>query len=394
MPTRTATASSHAKDINAAVTEAVGAARQKLGAAAPSFGTLFVSPDRGLDGALTTARKLLPDTPIIGCTTAGEFTEEGLLHGGLSLMLVHSDEMTVQPALAGGIKASPDKAVSALCGNVAKHKEAANAKGYGNLLSLLLVDGLAGTGEQLVDEMRGKLGGLHEIVGGAAGDEGRFAATHVGTGGEARTDAAVVMHIASKKRWGVGVDHGLTSATEPMRVTRAKDNVIYELDGRPAFEVYKKFAKGRGTNLTPKDAGNFLINHELGVFVFDKMRKARAPLSVGADGSLTCAAAVPQGSSVAILDGKKEALAAAAKSAALEARERIGTSAVAGVLVFDCICRGTILANDFKSEIDAVRSVFPKVPIAGFLTYGEIAKYSGRLDGWHNTTAVVVALPA
>ena len=41
-----------------------------------------------------------------------------------------------------------------------------------------------------------------------------------------------------------------------------------------------------------------------------------------------------------------------------------------------------------------MRSVFPGVPIAGFLTYGEIARYSGRLDGWHNTTAVVTAIPA
>jgi hypothetical protein len=27
------------------------------------------------------------------------------------------------------------------------------------------------------------------------------------------------------------------------------------------------------------------------------------------------------------------------------------------------------------------------------LTYGEIARYHGRLEGWHNTTAVVVAIP-
>jgi hypothetical protein len=37
--------------------------------------------------------------------------------------------------------------------------------------------------------------------------------------------------------------------------------------------------------------------------------------------------------------------------------------------------------------------VVPGTPIAGFLTYGEIARYSGRLDGWHNTTAVVAAIP-
>jgi len=38
--------------------------------------------------------------------------------------------------------------------------------------------------------------------------------------------------------------------------------------------------------------------------------------------------------------------------------------------------------------------VFPDVPLAGFVTYGEIARFSGRLDGWHNATVVVAAIPA
>jgi hypothetical protein len=64
-----------------------------------------------------------------------------------------------------------------------------------------------------------------------------------------------------------------------------------------------------------------------------------------------------------------------------------------GVLLFDCGCRGMILKNGFDKEIEAVRSVFGNVPIAGFLTYGEIARYPGKLNGWHNATAVVVAIP-
>ena len=64
------------------------------------------------------------------------------------------------------------------------------------------------------------------------------------------------------------------------------------------------------------------------------------------------------------------------------------------MLLFDCVCRGMILDGRFGQEIEAVRSVFPGVPVAGLLTYGEIARFKGRLDGWHNTTAVVAAIPA
>jgi hypothetical protein len=391
MATRTASGISVAKGAKAAAEEAVTAAAKRLGGT-PHFGVVFGSPDHDLGAVLSAAQAKLPKTTLIGCTTAGELTEEGLVHGGVSVMLIESSDTYVQPALAGGLKSDPARAANAIVAAHAKGKPVAQQRGLSHSLSVTLVDGLAGTGEQLIDAMRSQLGALHDIVGGAAGDEGRFKGTSVGTG-EARSDAAAALHIWSSSAWSVGVDHGLAPATKTLRVTRAKDNVVFELDGRPAFDVYRDFAKERGVELTPGNAGSFLINHELGVFVFDKMRKARAPLSVGADGSLSCAATIPQGASVAILDGERGALTAAAQSAAAEARERLGGREPAGVLLFDCICRGTILAEDFKKEIEAIRTVFPKVPIAGFLTYGEIARYSGRLDGWHNTTAVVVAIP-
>ena len=137
-----------------------------------------------------------------------------------------------------------------------------------------------------------------------------------------------------------------------------------------------------------------MIANELGLYFFDEMRKARAPLSVGGDGSLTCAAEIPEGASVCILDGEPESMVAAAKRAAEEARVNLDGQDAAGVLLFDCVCRGMILDDQFQREIDAVHAVFPQAPVAGLLTYGEIARFRGRLDGWHNTTAVVVAIPA
>ena len=96
---------------------------------------------------------------------------------------------------------------------------------------------------------------------------------------------------------------------------------------------------------------------------------------------------------LSILDGDPDNMVEAARSAANEAKSNLMGEPAAGVLLFDCVCRGMILKTQFQREIDAVRSVFGAVPVAGFLTYGEIARYKGRLDGWHNATAVVVAIP-
>jgi methyl-accepting chemotaxis protein len=179
-----------------------------------------------------------------------------------------------------------------------------------------------------------------------------------------------------------------------MEVTRASGNVIHEIDGRPAFEAYRSYAAGRGLTLDPARAGDFLIANELGVFFLDELRHARAPIGVGSAGELLLVAQVPEGASVCILDGEPASMLAAARRAAEEAQAALAGAPCAGVLVFDCVCRGILLADDFGREIEAVRAVFPSTPVAGFLTYGEIARFRGRLDGWHNTTVVVVAIPA
>jgi hypothetical protein len=156
-----------------------------------------------------------------------------------------------------------------------------------------------------------------------------------------------VLHVFDSKPWGVGLDHGLHPTTKPMRVTASMRNVIHTIEGQPAFEIYKRHAFQAGITLTRENAGPYMIANELGVHFFSSISRARAPLSVGVDGSLTCAAPVPEGSFVSILDGDPTSMIAAAKSAAQEARKRLGS-----------------------------------------------AQCAGRLEGWHNATAVVAAIPA
>jgi hypothetical protein len=394
MPNAVATGASTAPTAASAASEAVAAAVAGLSGRAPSFGFLFASPRLPLQECLGEARRRLPGTDLVGCTTAGEITERGRTDGGVALLLVSSDGMEHTVRWARHLERAPARAVTDLCAGFSERREAARARGLGVSTSVLLVDALTGAGELVVDGLHQSMGALHEIVGGAAGDEGRFTGTYVGSGAQAATDSAAVIDVFGRNRWGVGVDHGLTPATPPMRVTRAKANVVYEIDGRPAYQVYEEFARKRGVRLERATAPAFFIQNELGLLVFDTLKKARAPLAVGPDGSLTCAAQIPQGAAVCILGGTRDALVDAATRAAKEAKERLGGKPAAGVLLFDCICRGGILGEEFGREIGAIRSVFPGVPIGGFLTYGEIARYSGRLDGWHNTTAVVAAIPA
>jgi hypothetical protein len=373
-----------------AVQEAIGQARKGLGDRKPLYGFVFATPRMDLGAVLAEARRACKDTDILGCSTAGEITQTGLTHGGLAVMLVASDEQKHSVRWSRAV--SPAQAAKDI-GQPFFSQRKQDKAGIGT--TVVLIDGLSGAGETVVEELRDQAGGVpHEIVGGAAGDEGEFAGTFVGVNGDVARGSVAALHVIDHTRWGVGVDHGLTPATALMRVTRAEGNVVHEIDGRRAFDVYKDYAKSKGVELTAANAPPFFINNELGVVMFDQLRKARAPLAANPDGSISCAAAIPKGASVCFLGGSRDALVLAARRAAGEAKERLGKRCAAGVLLFDCICRGAILGTDFHREIRAVREVFPDAPIAGFLTYGEIARYSGRLDGWHNATAVVVAIPA
>lgn len=179
-----------------------------------------------------------------------------------------------------------------------------------------------------------------------------------------------------------------------MRVTKAHDNVVVEINNEPAFAVYQRHAAERGVTLTHENAARYMVANELGVHFFEKISHARAPLRLSADGSLVCAAEVPKGSMVSIVAGEPAKLIEAARTAAAKAHAELGGAPVAGVLLFDCVCRGMMLGGGFSGEIEAVRSVFGDVPIAGFLTYGEIARLQGHIHGWHNATVVCVAIPA
>ncbi len=393
MATMVGSGASSLPSAKAAVTEAGKKALERLEGARPAYGFLFASPEVDLGAALVMAGELT-GAQIVGASTAGHFTEDGLSHAGLAMALV-AGGVTTKLAFASGLRGSPDRVAGALTAGLADAKREANARAQRHLTTVLLTDGLAGTGEKLLGQLfeeRVHVGA--QFVGGAAGDEGRFAATYVGAGDQVGIDSAAAMHVFGERPWGVGIGHGLQAASKPMRVTRAEGNVVFEIGGEPAFVVYQRHAEARGVKLTPANAGPYLIANELGIHFFEKISRARAPLSVGADGSLSCAGDIPRGSMVSILEGHPDSMVRAAQAAAKDARAGLGTAEPAGVILFDCVCRGMILEHQFHREIEAIRKVFPTVPVAGFLTYGEIARSNDLREGWHNTTAVVVAIPA
>jgi methyl-accepting chemotaxis protein len=270
---------------------------------------------------------------------------------------------------------------------------------YPHRTAILLLDPLAGVGEEAVLAAGAAFGPDVLVAGGAAGDDVAMKETFVSLGPEAASNAAVVAQLFTEKPLGIGVHHGHQAISKAVEVTRAAGNVVYELDGRPAWDVWadatREHARTRGVDpdaLSESEVGSYLLRYEGGLATGGAI-KVRAPLSRGADGSLSFACGIAEGAKIVITESTPDRQVESARIAARSARERLGGGPVAGAIVFDCICRNLILGDRFEEAVRGMSEELGGAPLAGFETYGEIALEGGAMSGFHNTTTVVLAFP-
>ena len=376
-------------DAVAATSAAAAEAKAQLGKKPVDLALVFASPRHELRAVMAEARRLLPRVDVVACSTSGEITERGLTRGGIAVLLVGWGDAAHVVAARGAPHDDIPALAQALGGRFMEHT-GERAK---HAACLVIGDGLSPAFEKLVLELRKAPRHRHPIVGGGAGDDGAFVATTVGVNREVLPGGMATVQVTSANAWGVGVAHGLTPASPRMTVTKASGNVVTSIDDRPALDVYREYAKGLGLDFDALDLPQFLVENELGVLLFEDVVRVRAPLRVLPDGALFTAGEVPEGSTVCLVRGTEDDIISAARSAAEDAKDALGAVQPAGVLLFSCVCRGMVLGARYAEEIRAIQSVFPDVPIAGLSSYGEVARTKGRLDGYHNNTIVVVAIP-
>ena len=372
------------------------AAEEAMGAlvGAPVLGLLFASSRLDLEQVgKGIAAVIGKDVPLLGCSTAGEFVTDRISSGGTALALIASDELGIATGFAEGLRGSTTRAVRQLVEGLRRGRRTPAPPGAGQRTVLLLSDGMAGNGEGLVDAVAMECGGGAAVVGGAAGDDAAFKETAVLLDGRVARDAVVACELTGRRKIGVGVHHGWCAASRPGKVTRAEGARLIAIDDRPAIEFYREHARAKGLELTPENQNQFVFTHELGIVLMNDELKVRAPLSVLDDGSIHCATEVPVGQQVRVVEGDHDAIVAAARQAAEAATRELGGQPLAGCVVFDCVARKMVLGDAFRREVEAFAEV-ARAPVMGFNTYGEIARVRGQLSGFHNTTAVVCAIPA
>lgn len=354
----------------------------------PKLLVVFCSPAYDLEALLAEIRTRAGDLPLIGCTTAGEIAMAGPSDGSVVVTALGGDGFAIETAVA--TEASRDlRAAGARVAQCLPVRDDLPHK-----VLLLLTDGLAGDQQEIVRGAFGVLGAGVPLVGGSAGDDLKMTRTFQLHGDRVLTDAVVAAGIASNAPLGIGVRHGWRRVGEPMLVTESAGNRVYTLDDRPALDAYLEYL-----GVDEPDGGDqeglarLALTHPLGVSRPSGEDQVRF-IGGGdfAERSLACIAEVPQGALVWIMEGDARSVLEATDAAAGDALAALGGRPPLGVLAFDCIARrGVIGQEGIRAEIDRLATIAAGAPVAGFYTYGEIARTRG-LRGFHNQTLVVLSI--
>jgi hypothetical protein len=369
--------------------EEIGARiRESFHGAAADAVVVFASAQHDYPELLRALAEEAGTDVIVGASSAGEFTHGERGEGRVSAMGLRSDSMEFRVGLGQGVSSD----VRAAAASVLRGFQGLAAHRLPYRSALVMTDALAGHTDPLVEELTLGTAGNYRFFGGGAGDDGRFQETYVFAGRGAYTDAVVALEFLSARPVGVGVAHGWEPTGAGMRVTEAQGNRLASLNGSPAVHAFQEHAELTGQRLNLKDPLPFFLHNVIGIRSGDGYR-LRVPLALQDDGSILCAAAVPEGAVVHIMKTSAASAVQAARQAASEAVRALAGSTPSAAFVFDCVATRLRLGREFGDELEACARVLQPAGFVGCNTYGQIARAEGQFSGFHNCTAVVCVLP-
>lgn len=353
----------------------------------PQLLVVFCSDAFDLPRLLGGIGEVAAGVPLIGCSTAGEISGGGPSDAGVVVAALGGKGFSVATASASieqhGLRGAA--AAAAICNADVEPRE--------HRLLVLLSDGLGGDQQEVVRGAYGVVGAAVPLVGGCAGDGLKMERTYQLHNGRALQGSVVAAALASDAPFGIGVSHGWRKTGEPMLVTSSRASRVYTLDDRPALDVYlERLGAPVEAGRDPAAFTHFAQTHPLGL---DRHRGEEVRFVGEADfddRSLGCIAEVPQGGLAWFMEGDEASVLAATDVACMAAMDPLGGSPPLGVLAFDCIARRGVLGEaGIVTEVERIHDRSGHAPVAGFYTYGEIARTSG-VTGFHNQTLVVLAL--
>lgn len=325
-----------------------------------------------------------PQSAIIGCSTAGEIWGTQIFDESLSAAIVRFDHTDLRIASAPAQSVDDSFAAGR---HIARQLDDSRLKGV-----LVFSDGLRVNGSELVRGLNSEVPTSVVVTGGLAGDGDRFRRTWVLQDRWPQTGfVTAVGFYGDRIRIGHGSKGGWDRFGPERRVTKSKGNILFELDDRPALQLYKEYLGDRASGLP---ATGLLFPLALRASNTDAKSLVRTILAVNEpEQSLTFAGDIPEGALAQLMKANFDRLVQGASEAASSTKLSVDVDSCTLAVAISCVGRRLVLGSRTEEEIEATLDVLPKgTQQIGFYSYGEISPYTAGTCDLHNQTMTLTTL--
>jgi len=332
-------------------------------------------------------REMFPAAHILGCSTGGQINNSDISDDEIVAAAISFDATRLQLVRQEIGDAQQSRNCGETIGRALLRKDLAGI--------FVLSDGLNVNGSELVNGLIAAIGPNIPLTGGLAGDGADFTETLVG--GDCVPRPRMVVGIGfygSAIRIGHGSAGGWDLFGPRRQVTKSTGNVLFELDGQPALDLYERYLGPEDSKGLPGSALLFPIQ------VHDANRPdsavVRTVLAVDHEArSMTFAGDVPQGWTAQLMHGNFDRLAEGAADAARQARVSLDASGGDHQfsILISCIGRRLLMGQRTSDEAEAAGAELGTDTLRlGFYSYGEISPHAkSGICELHNQTMTVTS---
>jgi hypothetical protein len=327
--------------------------------------------------------RVYPNAHRLGCSTAGEIYGTEVTDETLVATTIAFEDTQLHGASLKLGNANDSYQVGQQLANSLPHKSLVHV--------LVISDGKCVNGSELVSGLIEHLPVGVTLTGGLAGDGDRFQETLVIWDGPPEPNkVALVGLYGNRLKVGFGSLGGWDAFGPERLITRSDGNILYELDGQPALELYKKYLGEYAKDLP---ASGLLFPLSLRTASGDSL--VRTILGVSeTEYSLTFAGDMPQGGRARLMKANFDRLIDGAVGAAQTSYGALGKASPELALLISCVGRKLVLKQRVEEEVEGVRDVLGQETIlAGFYSYGEISPFtpSAKCE-LHNQTMTITTM--
>ncbi|MBP6182739.1 FIST N-terminal domain-containing protein [Flavobacterium sp.] len=255
----------------------------------------------------------------------------------------------------------------------------------------VLSEGSFVNGSSLINGLEANIDSKVSITGGMCGDDARFEKTVASYKEDPKEGEVILIGFYGETLEISFASFGGWVPFGPERIiTKSEANILYEIDGQPALNLYKKYLGEKARELPQAS-----LLYPLNVTPEGKKEPVvRTILNINnEDFSMILAGDVPINSRVQLMMASVDGIADGAQNAAKLAMENRKQKPEIAILV-SCIGRKLVMSQRVEEEIEQVNeTIGEKIPMTGFYSYGEMAPFNGSSNcELHNQTMTLTLI--